>query len=87
MYHSHIGSDNSMADRCAYRKAGLQFFTFGVIGVKACLVNGKVRILAVKCEVCVWCISRSCIFCVCGACVEVCAWMARHGLKTALSGT
>lgn len=36
----------------ADRYAGLQVFTFGVIGVKTCLVNGKVRILAVFHEVC-----------------------------------
>ncbi len=43
MYHSRMGSDNSMADRLADRYSGLQVFTFGVIGVKACLVNGKVE--------------------------------------------
>lgn len=65
----------------ADRYAGLQVFTFGVIGVKACLVNGKVRILAVKCEVCVWCILVPVSFCVCGACVEVCGDRLELGLN------
>ncbi len=63
------------------RYAGLQVFTFSVIGVKVCLVNVKVRILVVLDEVCTRGILVPVSFCVCGACVEVCGDRLELGLN------